>query len=199
MSPKVITKKAHSPKKTEKDQRRKSDPKTSKKGKTDLEEDENSQKESKKDSKKAKTDTKENTEPKKGAKKAKMAKTPPYAAFKNAPKSKKAENETEKLKISDLKPKPKTLKDLKKNAEILKAHNDNHEDDLFKNKKATKSTSKAKPKPQRASDILNDLFNDSDSEQNISLHSAKTPILAFIDRSRSANQDEDSDDDYGTG
>ena len=153
------------------------------------------------ETKKAKNDVKDKFKPKEDTKKTKKVKTPPYAAFKpkDVPKAKKAKAGAEKLKVSDLKSKPKNLKDLKKNEEILKAHNDNHEDNLFKSKKATKTTGKAKSKPQRASDILDDLFKDSDSEQNISLHSAKTPILAFIDRSRSANPEEDFDEDYDTG
>ena len=153
------------------------------------------------ETKKSKNDVKEKAKPKKGTEKPKKAKRPSYAAFKpkDVPKAKKAKVVVEKLKVSDLKSKPKNVKDLKKNEEILKAHNDNHEDDLFKSKKAPKTTGKAKSKTQRASDILDDLFKDSDSEQNISLLSAKTPILAFIDRSRSANPEEDLDEDCDTG
>merc|ERR1712029_806082 len=58
----------------------------------------------------------------------------------------------EELEVKDLKSKPKNLKDAKKNEEILNAHNNDHQDDLFK-KNVTKKAAK-KDKDKRASDIL---------------------------------------------
>ena len=100
----------------------------------------------------------------------------------------------EELEVKDLKSKPKNLKDAKKNEEILKAHNNDHQDDLFK-KNITKKAAK-KDKGKRASDILAEIFHDSDSEQSVSFMSAKTPILAFIDRSKSVQPDEDFEEDF---
>ena len=99
-----------------------------------------------------------------------------------------------------MKPNPKTAKDLKNNEQILKALDANHQDNLFKpnlnsKKGATSKSKKDKDEiisqqPPRASDILGELF-DSDSEQNISLHSSRTPITAFLNRMKSQNDDEE--------
>ena len=125
---------------------------------------------------------------------------PPYAAFKPKETMQENSNKVKKAKkgelhVKDLKSKPKSLKDAKKNEEILKAHNNDHQDDLFKAKKTTKKTAK-KDTGKRASDILAEIFHDSDSEQNLSLHSAKTPILAFIDRSKTVQPEEDFEEDF---
>ena len=146
---------------------------------------------------------KSDNEPPKKMKKSKEP-LPLYAAYKpkeimkeNSKQVKKAKKDE--LKVKDLKSKPKSLKDAKKNEEILKAHNADHEDDLFKSatKKTTKKAVKKVDKAgKRASDILAEIFHDSDSEQNLSLHSAKTPILAFIDRSKSAQPEEDFEEDF---
>ena len=147
---------------------------------------------------------KSENEKKTNKKKVSKEPLPPYAAFKpketmqeNSNKVKKAKKEE--LHVKDLKSKPKSLKDAKKNEEILKAHNNDHQDDLFKAKKTTKKTTKKTAKKdtgKRASDILAEIFHDSDSEQNLSLHSAKTPILAFIDRSKTVQPEEDFEEDF---
>ena len=85
---------------------------------------------------------------------------------------------------------------MRKNEEIFKAYNENHEDDLFKpfpSKRASQGLNLPNDHQPKASDILGELF-DSDSEQNISLHSAKTPITAFINRNR-LNTEDDEDED----
>ena len=95
-----------------------------------------------------------------------------------------------------MKAKPKTARDLRNNDKILRALNANHQDDLFKsNKKQTgKQTSKKfkESSNQRvaAKDILEELF-DSDSENNISLNSARTPITAFFNRTKLQNDEND--------
>merc|ERR1719282_639003 len=132
------------------------------------------------------------------AKKNKKEPLPPYAAFKPKENMKENSNKVKKVKkeeleVKDLKSKPKNLKEAKKNEEILKAHNNDHQDDLFK-KNVTKKAAK-KDKGKRASDILAEIFHDSDSEHSLN-YSAKTPILAFIDRSKSVQPDEDFEEDF---
>lgn len=108
--------------------------------------------------------------------------------------------------MSNLNTKPKTVADMQNNDKILKAHNVNHEDNLFKTSTATgavvkKSSKKAEGNERKAADILGDLF-DSDSEQNISLHSARTPITAYFDRNRSKtieNEDEENQENQEEG
>merc|ERR1712029_1005231 len=91
------------------------------------------------------------------AKKNKKEPLPRYAAFKPKENMKENSNKVEKakkeeLEVKDLKSKPKNLKDAKKNEEILNAHNNDHQDDLFK-KNVTKKAAK-KDKGKKASDIL---------------------------------------------
>jgi len=89
--------------------------------------------------------------------------------------------------------KPRTVKERVRNAGILQEFNAGHVDDLFESSKAPKAKSKSAaplpslPAPPNASSpaktgpkaILNDLFG-SDSENDISMHSARTPIGNYI-------------------
>ena len=125
--------------------------------------------------------------------------------------------------------KPKTIKDLQANTKVLNALNKNHRDDIFSSNKPKKKevikvrytfcspiiisinqsydflgftntfcTLSVQVVKQGPKDILDDLF-DSDSENDISLHSARTPIGRFFERTDSrtpANNEEiQSDDD----
>lgn len=71
----------------------------------------------------------------------------------------------------------------------MKAYNANHEDNLFK---SSKKKAPKKNETQKASDIIGELF-DSDSEQNISLNSARTPITAFFKRNQSLLENDEQD------
>ena len=75
------------------------------------------------------------------------------------------------------------------NEKILKNYNTNHEDTLFK---TTFKTSK-KSIGKNTSAIIHELFQ-SDSEQDISLHSARTPITAFYNRNSCSKNNEDNGD-----
>ena len=105
--------------------------------------------------------------------------------------------------------KPKTIKDIQVNTRVLRGLNKNHKDDIFVTHQQKYSAKvfyyqfnfakckysifsplwpymthcitfqEVKQGPQ---DILEDLF-DSDSENDLSLHSARTPIGRFFDRS----------------
>ena len=75
------------------------------------------------------------------------------------------------------------------NEKILKSYNTNHEDDVFK--KSKKSNRKSLPgKKANASAIANELF-ETDSEKDISLHSARTPITAFFNNRNQTKDDFD--------
>eukprot|EP00090_Calanus_glacialis_P004741 TRINITY_DN13564_c0_g1_i2.p1 TRINITY_DN13564_c0_g1~~TRINITY_DN13564_c0_g1_i2.p1 ORF type:complete len:686 (-),score=226.94 TRINITY_DN13564_c0_g1_i2:189-2246(-) len=72
---------------------------------------------------------------------------------------------------------PKTVKQRQQNAEALKEYNENHEDDIFGQPLSTIS----KPTLLKAStkSLLNQ-DSDSDSEQDISVHSARTPMTSYF-------------------
>jgi len=78
--------------------------------------------------------------------------------------------------LKKIKVKPKTIKDRIQNVDALDEYNENHEDDVFNEppKKANKITSKA---------TLLSLDDDSDSDQDISVHSARTPVTAYFSKS----------------
>jgi len=72
---------------------------------------------------------------------------------------------------------PKTVKQRQQNAEALKEYNENHEDDIF----GEPITSRSKPallKPSTKTLLSQD--SDSESEQDISLHSARTPMTSYF-------------------
>jgi len=72
---------------------------------------------------------------------------------------------------------PKTVKQRQQNAEALKEYNEDHEDDIFGEPLPTMS----KPslmKPSTKTLLAED--SDSDSEQDISLHSARTPVTSYF-------------------
>jgi len=71
---------------------------------------------------------------------------------------------------------PKTVKQRQQNAEALKEYNENHEDDIFggSSKPASKSTL------IKSSTTLLSQDSDSDSEQDISVHSARTPMTSYF-------------------
>ncbi len=76
----------------------------------------------------------------------------------------------------------------------MHAFNAHHEDNLFKNPTSSSRKKAKQANGNKASDILNELF-DSDSEQNISLMSARTPITAFFkrcDQSKRLEEDEEN-------
>ena len=108
------------------------------------------------------------------------------------------------LGISQLKSKPKTITDMMNNEKIRREFNKNHQDDLFKSNKAhhskknndknKKQTAEKSKHQTTASAIRTELF-DSDSEQDISLHSARTPITAFFNRNRTLDGNNDDDED----
>ena len=107
------------------------------------------------------------------------------------------------LGISQLKSKPKTITDMMNNEKIRREFNKNHQDNLFKSNKAHSKKNNDKNKKQTAekskhqttaSAIRTELF-DSDSEQDISLHSARTPITAFFNRNRTLDGNNDDDED----
>merc|ERR1719470_261254 len=72
---------------------------------------------------------------------------------------------------------PKTVKQRQQNAEALKEYNENHEDDIF----GQPLTTISKPTLLKAStkSLLNQ-DSDSDSEQDISVHSARTPMTSYF-------------------
>jgi len=80
--------------------------------------------------------------------------------------------------LKKIKVKPKTIKDRIQNVDALDEYNENHEDDVFNDneppKKAKKISSKA---------TLLSLADDSDSDQDISVHSARTPVTAYLGKS----------------
>jgi len=80
------------------------------------------------------------------------------------------------------KPNSKTAAGLRNTNQVLKEYNANHEDNLFKPNSTQNRKNQPSVSQPKAADILGELF-DSDSEQNISLHSARTPITAFFNRS----------------
>merc|ERR1719228_2909416 len=72
---------------------------------------------------------------------------------------------------------PKTVKQRQQNAEALKEYNEDHEDDIFD----APVPSLSKPsllKPSTKTLLTED--SDSDSEQDISLHSARTPMTSYF-------------------
>jgi len=72
---------------------------------------------------------------------------------------------------------PKTVKQRQQNAEALKEYNEDHEDDIFD----APVPSVSKPsllKPSTKTLLTED--SDSDSEQDISLHSARTPMTSYF-------------------
>ena len=71
--------------------------------------------------------------------------------------------------------KPKTVKQRLQNAEAMKEYNENHEDDIFGEQPSSKS-SKISLKASKTT-LLND--PDSDSDQDISVHSARTPVTGW--------------------
>merc|ERR1719350_475399 len=72
---------------------------------------------------------------------------------------------------------PTTVKQRQQNAEALKEYNENHEDDIF----GQPLTTISKPTLLKAStkSLLNQ-DSDSDSEQDISVHSARTPMTSYF-------------------
>eukprot|EP00092_Neocalanus_flemingeri_P036847 GFUD01040108.1.p2 GENE.GFUD01040108.1~~GFUD01040108.1.p2 ORF type:complete len:277 (+),score=65.25 GFUD01040108.1:1051-1881(+) len=73
---------------------------------------------------------------------------------------------------------PKTVKQRQQNAKALVEYNENHEDDIF----GEPVTSKAKLpllKPSNKKTLLSQ-DSDSDSEQDISVHSVRTPIASYF-------------------
>ena len=82
---------------------------------------------------------------------------------------------------------PKTLKQRRENAKILADFNRGHSDDLFEaKKKGTKqleaNETAAGPSSGRknANEIVNEFFNESDSENDLSIHSSRTPIGKYF-------------------
>merc|ERR1719433_778823 len=103
-------------------------------------------------------------------------------------------NTSNMLGISQLKSKPKTITDMMNNDKILREYNTNHQDNLFKKTNKQKTSEKGKQHQTTASAIRTELF-DSDSEQDISLMSSRTPITAFFNRSRTLDDNNDADAD----
>merc|ERR1712079_495704 len=89
-------------------------------------------------------------------------------------------NETEPVNVGEIlkkiSVKPKTVKQRLQNAEAMKEYNENHEDDIFGEQPSSKS-SKISLKASKTT-LLND--PDSDSDQDISVHSARTPVTAYF-------------------
>jgi len=73
---------------------------------------------------------------------------------------------------------PKTVKQRQQNIEALKAYNKNHEDDIFGGSVGY-SNNILKP----SSRTLLEEDSDSDSEQDISVHTARTPLAAYHKKS----------------
>ena len=88
-------------------------------------------------------------------------------------------NETEPVNVGEIlkkiSVKPKTVKQRLQNAEAMKEYNENHEDDIFGEQPSSKS-SKISLKASKTT-LLND--PDSDSDQDISVHSARTPVTGW--------------------
>jgi len=77
--------------------------------------------------------------------------------------------------------KPKTVKERIQNSEALKEFNENHEDDVF-DIPTQKSSVLGNLKVSTKSTLLNQ-DPDSDSDQDISVHSARTPVTAYFGKS----------------
>jgi len=73
---------------------------------------------------------------------------------------------------------PKTIKDRQNNAEALNEYNKEHEDDLFGDSSSKKS--KATLLKGSTKTLLN--HSDTDSENEVSVHSARTPLSAYMRR-----------------
>jgi len=72
---------------------------------------------------------------------------------------------------------PKTVKQRQQNAEALKEYNEDHEDDIF-NEPLPSNSKSSLLKPSTKTLLTED--SDSDSEQDISLHSARTPMTTYF-------------------
>jgi len=77
--------------------------------------------------------------------------------------------------------KPKTVKERIQNADAMKEFNENHEDDVF-DVPSKKSSVLANLKVSTKSTLLSQ-DPDSDSDQDISVHSARTPVTAYFGKS----------------
>ena len=86
---------------------------------------------------------------------------------------------------------PKTVAARQMNTKILREFNRDHMDDIFDTGVVTSAkprSSRGRPKARnssskKADNIIDDLFN-SDSENDISIHSSRTPIGNYLSRSR---------------
>ncbi len=94
-------------------------------------------------------------------------------------------------KTASKRPGKKSAKALQKNSEALAALNLSHEDDIMRDIQAKKQVRKS----TTAEDILGELF-DSDSDNNISFNSARTPIGNYVYKSKIGDDEDDSDTDF---
>ena len=97
--------------------------------------------------------------------------------------------------------KPKTIAQRRRNQEVIALFNANHTDNFFQDKGAppskkreqsdkrvpTAAPAELEMATRKADDIANDLFM-SDSENDVSIHSAHTPIGNYFNRSRGGSQ-----------
>lgn len=74
--------------------------------------------------------------------------------------------------------KPRTAKDRQRNAEIFRAHNRNHEDDVFAGQQQQQE--EASDGVQQQQHRLLNFSEDTDSENDISIHSARTPVEKYL-------------------
>jgi len=90
---------------------------------------------------------------------------------------------------------PTTIKDMRRNGDLMKEYNANHKDDLFgstsekvncKTFEKGPISTKITDVKQGPRDILNELFP-SDSETDISFHSARTPIGKYFEQSKTGS------------
>jgi hypothetical protein len=120
------------------------------------------------------------------------------------------------LQLDRLVSNPKTVAERRNNAKILTNFNQGHSDDIFGAAPGAASSlspirllpqaTKKSAKTVGAGGILNELF-DSDSENDLSIHSSRTPIGRYLERSRTTtpmrddvreervDEDEDGDED----
>ena len=101
---------------------------------------------------------------------------------------------TPKVKVPDplIVANPKTIKERKKNKEVIRMFNSNHSDNFFQDKNRVVAqvgdelevVTATAANNRRADDIANDLFM-SDSENDVSIHSARTPIGNYFNRTKS--------------
>ena len=87
---------------------------------------------------------------------------------------------------------PKTAAALQKNTRILNALNQNHEDDILAHVKVKNPIRKS----ETVRDIMAELEIDSDSDNEISMSSARTPVGYYLPgRRRISELDEEKDED----